>query len=69
MAPKGMGLVQFRAQKETILKLIYLGYNKKSIYNNLKEYFDISYCQFTRIWEKELGQELDGKRGLSFNRR
>ena len=51
---RGMGLVQFRAKKETILELNKKGYSKKLIYLELKEHLSISYSQFTRIWDKEL---------------
>ncbi len=58
MIRRGMGLVQFRAKKETILKLKEQGYGKKLIYTELKEHFDISYSQFTRIWDKELNESI-----------
>lgn len=53
MAQRGMGLVQFRAHKETILDLKKKGYSKKLVYQALEDKFEISYCQFTRLWDKE----------------
>ena len=58
MTQRGMGLVQFRAKKEAILKLKEEGYGKKLIYIELKEHFDISYSQFTRIWDKEFNKRI-----------
>ncbi|MCQ9091216.1 hypothetical protein [Vibrio alginolyticus] len=40
------------------MKLKEQGYGKKLIYTELKEHFDISYSQFTRIWDKELNESI-----------
>lgn len=56
MSKKGIGLIQFRENKTAIDDLRNKGYDKRRTYEHLKTSMTISYVQFTRIWNKEFGE-------------
>ena len=56
MAQRGMGLVEFRANKELITTLKTQGYDRKRVYEKLEGKTTLSYSQFVRIWNKEFSE-------------
>lgn len=62
MTPKGMGLVEFRANLEVITQQRNQGYTKKYIHEHLAGKITLSYAQFARIWSREFNEKPETKK-------